>query len=1167
MQVSLTDFFDVASRHPAFLALERAVRRSEPQTLRLSGLNATAKALYLLLLYKQTDRPMVLLVESNPVAEALCETLTAFHDLLDFSKHRGPPFVLPAHEVLPYHGQSPHPEVSERRGIGLWRIAEGAASIAVVPIRSALMKIPRKEFLRNLAWRIELGDEFFVEDLLEGLDSVGYGKHDPVEMVGQFSLRGGIIDVYSPEAPHPVRIEMLGDQVESIRFFDAENQKSIQRVDQALLLPLTEYPVAAPGRVDENANGDAEDHEILPLGWEFSAQSTAARTGSILDLFDNPLMVWSERAAIQADGEKLWEKLEDGYEASGGVGPAPANFYFTPSGFAEEAQRGAQLHLEELAVEAAGESWLHLGTQPTPNFQGNVPHFVRELQAQVSSGRRALIAGHSPGDVERLADILTENEIGFQLSLKDPFKAASPYLEEKARLAGPLANVMLVESPIRRGVTLPDSNLVLYGHEDLFASSDLVARPKKGKSVRSTFLSDLQDLKEGDLVVHAEHGIGRFVGLRQIEHAGRREDLMLIEYAERARLYLPLHRLDLIQKYHGAGGKPPPLDRMGGQTWSRTRARVKAKLLDMADELIKLHAARGKTPGFAFSADSNWQREFEEAFEFTETPDQIQSVKDIKKDMESDRPMDRLVCGDVGFGKTEVAMRAVFKALGDGKQVALLAPTTVLAFQHFETFSQRFASFPIEIESLTRFRTRLQQKEILERLAEGRIDVLIGTHRLLSKDVGFSDLGLLIVDEEQRFGVRHKERLKQLTKNVDVLTLTATPIPRTLQMSLVGLRDISIIQTPPRDRLAIQTVIAPSSDQIIRDAIERELARKGQVYFIYNRVETIWRIAAYLQKLVPRARIGVGHGQMSTRELEKVIFKFMRYEYDVLLSTTIVENGLDIPLANTMLIQRADLFGLSELYQLRGRVGRSNRRAYAYLLVDEDVELSSTARKRLAALREFSELGSGFKIAALDLELRGAGNLLGAEQHGQIAAVGFETYCRLLEEAMRKLEGEEVEEAARTTVKLRLDLHIPTDYIRDETQRLQAYKRLAEIRTREDRSRLIEELRDRYGSLPKPVHHLADHALVKSRAERMRIQSIERKRGRWMLRFSEDSRVDATRLMRFLAETPGVTFSPDRLLEWRRTEKQTLSAAAALKELDALLDRLEHRPEPPATMV
>ena len=1159
---SLRDFFDVAARHPTFMALVQAVREPAPGRLRLSGLNATAKALYLLLLYKLTDRPLVVLVESNSVAETLCETLTAFHDLLDFSKHRGSPFILPAHEVLPYHGQSPHPEVSERRGIGLWRIAEGAASIAVVPIRSALMKVPRKDFLRNLAWRIETGDEFFVEDLLEGLASVGYEKRDPVEMVGQYSLRGGIIDVYSPEAPHPIRIEMLGDQVESIRQFDAENQKSIQRVDQTLLLPMTEYPVTTAQVGDEQADpGLEEDPEILPLGWEFSALTAATRTGSILDLFDNPLVIWSERAAIRADGENLWEKLENSYEAAGDTGPPPGSFYLTLEKFGEQVHQGGEMIVEELGVEADDEEWLHLATQPTPSFQGNVVHFVRELQAQVSSGRRSLIAGHSPGDVERLADILTENSLSYQLSLKDPTKAASPYLEEKAYLAGPVANVLVVESPIRRGVVLPESNLVLYGHEDLFAASELVARPQKGKSVRSTFLSDLQDLKEGDLIVHAEHGIGRFVGLRQVEHSGRREDLMMIEYAERARLYLPLQRLDLIQKYHGAGGRPPVLDRMGGQTWTRTRARVKAKLLDMADELIKLYASRGKAFGFAFSPDSNWQREFEEAFEFTETPDQIQSIKDIKNDMESDRPMDRLVCGDVGFGKTEVAMRAIFKALGDGKQVAVLAPTTVLAFQHYETFSQRFASFPIEIEMLTRFRTRQQQKEILERLAAGKVDVLIGTHRLLSKDVVFSDLGLLVVDEEQRFGVRHKERLKQITNNVDALTLTATPIPRTLHMSLVGLRDISIIQTPPRDRLAIQTVVAPSSDQIIRDAIEREMARKGQVYCIYNLVETIWEIAAHLQKLVPQARIGVGHGQMSAKELETVILKFMRYEYDVLLSTTIVENGLDIPLANTMLINRADLFGLSELYQLRGRVGRSNRRAYAYLLVDDDVEISSTARKRLAALREFSELGSGFKIAALDLELRGAGNLLGAEQHGQIAAVGFETYCRLLEEAMRKIEGEEVEEEVRTIVKLQLDVHIPTDYILDETQRLQAYKRLAEIRSGEDREQLLEELRDRYGSLPEPVRNLADYSLVKSRAEHMRIQSIERKRGCWTLRFREDSRVDGTRLMRFVAETPGVVFSPDGLLEWRRKETQSPGAATVLKEIDGLLGTLESEPE------
>ena len=1161
---SLRDFFDVAARHPAFLAVADVVRAGEPRRSHLSGLNATAKALYLLLLYKLTDRPIVLLVESNPVAETMLEVLTAFHDLLDFSKHRGPPFMLPAHEVLPYHGQSPHPEVSERRGIGLWRIAEGMASITVVPIRSALLKVPRKEFLRNLAWRIETGDEFYVEDLLEGLASVGYEKRDPVEMVGQFALRGGIIDVYPPEAQCPVRIEMLGDQVESIREFDPDNQKSIQRVEHALLLPLTEYPVEPARAGEADDRGMSDEREILKLGWEFSSATAATRTSSVLDLFDDALVCWSERSAILEDGEKLWEKLDESHVAAGNVGSKPEDFYLTLERFEEQAGRGRELVVEELALESGDENRLHLSTQPTQSFQGNIVNFVRELRAQVSGGRRALIAGHSPGDVERLADILTENELTYQLSLKDPSKAASPYLEEKAYIAGPVANVLVVESPIRRGVALPESNLVLYGHEDLFAASDLVARPKKSKSVRSAFLSDLQDLKEGDLVVHTEHGIGRFAGIRQIEHGGRREDLMLIEYADRARLFLPLHRLDLIQKYHGAGGRQPALDRMGGQTWSRTRAKVKARLLDMADELVKLYAERKKVGGFAFSPDSNWQREFEDAFEFTETPDQIQSIRDIKKDMESDQPMDRLICGDVGFGKTEVAMRAAFKAMGDGKQVAVLAPTTVLAFQHYETFLQRFGAFPIEIEMLTRFRTRQQQKEILEKLEAGKIDMVVGTHRLLSKDVVFSDLGLVVVDEEQRFGVRHKERLKQITKNVDVLTLTATPIPRTLHMSLVGLRDISVIQTPPRDRLAIQTVVAASNDQIIRDAIERELARKGQVYFIYNRVETIWRTAAYLQKLVPDARIGVGHGQLPEKELEKVILKFMRHEYDVLLATTIVENGLDIPLANTILMHRSDLYGLSELYQLRGRVGRSNRRAYAYLLVDQAVELSETARKRLAALREFSELGSGFKIAALDLELRGGGNLLGAEQHGQIAAVGFETYCRLLDEAVRKLDGEDIEEDVRTTMRLQLDLHIPTDFIVDETQRLQAYKRLAEISSGKQSDHLLAELRDRYGPVPEPVRSLAHYSAVKSRAEGMRIQSIERRRNRWTLSFREDSRVDEKRLMRFVADTPGVTFAPDGGLEWQTRDGNVMSAASVLGEIEELLGRLEPEAGPSA---
>ncbi len=1159
----LREFFERAARHPSLRVALESLQGRPPVTCHLTGLNATAKALYTAFLYKQTDRPVVMLVENGSVAETMTEALAAFLELLDVSQHRCPPFVLPAHDVTPYDGLSPHAEIGEKRGMGLWRMVDGSASVVVTPIRSALLRVAGPDFVKDLALRVQTADELAVEDLERRLIAVGYERHEPVEMVGQYAVRGGIVDVYPPEASYPVRVELFGDQVESMREFDPESQKSVQRVDEVLLLPLTEYPLDA-----EPVGADAdEETSFLPTGWEFDATSAEARSHCLLGLIERPLVVWSEAAAIASEAEKHRERLTSAHRTVGSDAPPPDSFYFTLESFQERVGRVHQIYLEELGLEGAGREsageTLHISSRPTPRFQGNIPQFVRELEGQVKSGKQALIAVHSPGDVERMADILGEYRLSYQLGLRDPSKAGSPYLEEKAYLAGPVSSTLLVEAPIRAGTVLADAGLILYGHEDIFAASDLVARPEKRKSALSTFLADLQDLKEGDLVVHAEHGIGRYRGVKQIEHAGRPEDLMLIEFAEQARLYLPLSRLDLLQKYHGAGGRTPALDRMGGQTWTRTKSRVKARLLDMADELLKLYASRKKAGGFVFSPDSNWQREFEEAFEYTETPDQLTAIADIKRDMESDRPMDRLVCGDVGFGKTEVAMRALFKALGDGKQAAVLAPTTVLAFQHYETFRQRFAAFPVEIEMLTRFRTARQQKEIVERVAAGKVDIVIGTHRLLSKDVVFADLGLLVVDEEQRFGVRHKERLKQITRNVDVLTLTATPIPRTLHMSLVGLRDISVIQTPPRDRLSIQTVVAATSDAIIRTAIEREIVRGGQVYFIHNRVENIWEIASYLHGLVPEARIGVGHGQMAEKELEKVILKFMRHECDVLLSTTIVENGLDIPLSNTILIHNADRHGLADLYQLRGRVGRSNRRAYAYLLVDENAELSSTARKRLAALKEFSELGSGFKIAALDLELRGAGNLLGAEQHGQIAAVGFETYCRLLDETVRKLEGEEVEEAVHASLRLQLDVHIPPNFIADETQRLQAYKRLAQIRTDDEAQRTAAELRDRYGSLPQPVLNLIHYGLIKSRAERMRIAVIERRRNRWTMRFREDSKVDAEQLMGFVADTPGASFSPQGQLEWSSHHKGEWRPKEVFGHLKSLLDRLV--PEPAAT--
>jgi transcription-repair coupling factor (superfamily II helicase) len=619
--------------------------------------------------------------------------------------------------------------------------------------------------------------------------------------------------------------------------------------------------------------------------------------------------------------------------------------------------------------------------------------------------------------------------------------------------------------------------------------------------------------------------------------------------------------MDLVEKFRGAGEGAPPLDRLGGTTWNKTKSRVKAKMRDMADELIKLYAERKMTEGFSFSADSNWQREFEDAFEFKETKDQLTAVQDIKRDMENGQPMDRLLCGDVGFGKTEVAMRAAFKALGDGKQVAVLAPTTVLSLQHFETFKRRFAPFPVRVEMLSRFRSNKEIKAVLEDIALGKVDVVVGTHRILSKDVEFRDLGLMVVDEEQRFGVRHKERLKQLKKNVDVLTMSATPIPRTLHMSLLGLRDMSVIETPPKDRLAIQTVVAHFDQELIRTAIEQEMSRGGQVYFVHNRVDTIWARAAMIQELVPQCRIGVGHGQMGEEELEKVLRGFMHHEFDLFVCTTIVENGLDIPLANTMVIDHAERYGLSELYQLRGRVGRSNRRAYAYLLVPADTELSEIARKRLAALKEFSDLGAGFKIAALDLELRGAGNLLGGEQHGHIATVGFDTYVRLLEQTVQELKGEEVPLEIHSNLNLGLDIRIPVEYIADEHQRLRAYKRIADASDGESSERVLGELRDRYGPPPEAVLSLLQFSSLKSLAQKLGVESIDRRAGSLHLKFHKESRIDPARLMALVGSTPGAQFSPAGVL--RIPVDMALAPGALLDSIRARLLELFPGPASP----
>jgi len=813
-------------------------------------------------------------------------------------------------------------------------------------------------------------------------------------------------------------------------------------------------------------------------------------------------------------------------------------------------------------------------SQPAPRFHGNVSAMIDEVTKLTKSGTRVILAAPNTGEVERLADIFTEYNATFRLGSRT--RGGESYADETAYFAGEIFTATLLKAYIPDGFILPDAHIAVFGARDLFDESDLVAsRPGRQKSKVSAFLSDFRDLQVGDYVVHVEHGIGQYQGLKEINQGdgapdtrafrvagqGGAAEFMVLEYAEAAKLYVPLTRLDLVQKYRSQEGAKPTLNRLGTGQWEKTKARVKKAMKDMTDELLKLYAQRQSAQGHVFPADTEWMKEFEDAFEYNETEDQAQAIADVKCDMESQLPMDRLLCGDVGYGKTEVAMRAAFKALSDNKQVAVLAPTTVLAFQHYETFKQRFAAFPVKVEMISRFRTPKQVKEILERTAVGKVDILIGTHRLLSKDVKFSDLGLLVVDEEQRFGVRHKERIKQIRTQVDVLTMSATPIPRTLHMSLVGLRDMSVIETPPKDRMAIQTVVANWDEKLIQSAVEQELDRGGQVYFVHNRVDTIWEIAAKLQTMAPGAKIIVGHGQMGEGELEKVMLKFMHHEADILVSTTIIENGLDIPLCNTILINRADRFGLSELYQLRGRVGRSNRRAYAYLLLPAEIELTPIARRRLAALKEFSDLGAGFKIAALDLELRGAGNLLGGEQSGHIEAIGFELYTQMLERAVREMKGESGVEVTEIQLNLGLNIRIPGDYIKEENQRLRMYKRVAGVETESQLKDVSGELTDRYGPPPSAVRNLLAYAALKLQSMQVGATAIERKREIVNIKFSQTATIDPGKLARFVASQPKAQFTPDGTLKFTI---KIVSAEAILETLRDLLEELEMQEAPVA---
>lgn len=1157
----------------------------------VSGLtSAPARALALAALQRETGKRFAVLVQANRDMEAWERDLSFWCGALRSGAREDcePVLLLPASESDPYAGASPHAETLERRALTMWHLTHGRGAFTLLSARALVRRTIAPSQFKQLGAVLRRDEDYAPEELVELLLASGYVREDPVGAIGEFSMRGGILDVWSPGERAPVRVEFFGDTVDSIRRFDAETQLSIEQLQATEVVPMRELAVgrddfrlwaefARDRWPDESRARALKDRTVFAdegetfSGWEWLISLVVKMDASAFDYLGDAVLVVDEPAGVEqylADGfETIAARFAEN-ESAGEIGLRPEELYLSVEELRARIERASRVEFRALGRTAAlvderfaGESeqpvaqisrarkvaqplflfpaverapeveWRSL---PAKRYHGRIPDLAADVRhARDERSTLTLFAMPSAGVAERVGDMLADYNVSARVTFPGEGDAS----------ATKDSSAVVTVGKISGGFELPGAMLIVHVETDLFddasgstveqrapgTGSATTASARRRKSKTAAFLSDFRDLKVGDYVVHIDHGIARFGGLQTLELGGRKGEFMLLFYAEEAKLYVPVERLDLVQRYSSAEGHEPSLDRLGGLGWQKTKAKAKRAMRDMADELLKLYAERKLVQGYAFSSDSPWQREFEEAFEYLPTPDQETAIEDVKHDMEATTPMDRLLCGDVGYGKTEVAMRAAFKAVMDSKQVAVLAPTTVLAYQHFETFRSRFAVFPVQIELISRFRSAKEQKEIVRRVESGDIDIIIGTHRLLSKDIGFRDLGLVVVDEEQRFGVAHKERLKQLKKRVDVLTLSATPIPRTLNMSLMGLRDMSVIETPPRDRLAIQTQVVQFGESVIKSAIELELGRGGQVFFIHNRVETIETVAALVKRLVPQARVRVGHGQMNEREMEQAMLDFVDYKYDVLVATTIIENGIDIPRANTIIINRADNYGLSQLYQLRGRVGRSNRRAYAYLLIPSEAELTPIARRRLAAIREFSDLGAGFRVAALDLELRGAGNLLGGEQSGHMDALGFDLYTQMLERTVAELRGDEIEDETSVSINLGVDVSIPEDYVSDMGQRLRTYKRVASARDDEALEQIRRETEDRYGRLPESVERLFAYARLRRTAEEVGAVSIDRTPTGFAVKLREKARVSPDKLLGMVS-AGGASFSPSGVL-------------------------------------
>jgi transcription-repair coupling factor (superfamily II helicase) len=1030
------------ARWRAFDELARALATGDV-CVEASGLWGSARALTVAGLTRAARRPTLVVAAGPAQAHALALDIGFFLGTLGDTA--APP-VLEFPPGVAWRGGR-RSEHDAERALVCHRLLAGEPAVVVATAGALSAGVLGPETFRARAFRIGLGDTFERDALGERLEAAGYERVESVVEVGQWSARGGIVDVFSPARDRPVRAEFFGDEVESLRPFDPTTQRSVDETDEIDIVPI----------------GGPDDAGTL-VGY----------------LPSDTLVVLDDPAELEAPHEDA------------------------PAGEPLSQLLGAFQRLElPLLPGGPARTRVAMGTRSVGGFSGQFKTLAAEVQNWRLEGFTVRLVVNDEAQAGRVGRILSEHGL-------------EAWPEAKLWSAEGLG--VLVGDCVT-GFQIPELGLVVLSEQEVFGARR--RRLRRPVFARGAAIASYTDLSPNDLVVHESHGVGRYHGLATLDVEGRAADFLLLEYSDGGRLYLPVDRLDLISKYMGAPEGAARLDRLGGAAWQKVKESVRAALRQMAEELLRLYAERSVAERSAFGADSAWQREFEAAFRFEETPDQLRAIEDVKADLERPRPMDRLVAGDVGYGKTEVALRAAFKVVGDGRQVAVLVPTTVLAQQHWNTFTERFGAFPARVELLSRFRSPREIKAVIAGLASGAVDVVVGTHRLLSKDVAFKDLGLLVVDEEHRFGVSHKERIKQLRANVDVLTLTATPIPRTLHMAMSGVRDLSVIETPPLDRLPVETVVTRFSRTTIKEAIDRELARGGQVFFVHNRVQSLPSMTGFIQKLCPDARVVMGHGQMGERELESVMVKFVDGQADVLVSTAIVESGLDIPASNTIIINRADRFGLAQLYQLRGRVGRERLQAYAYLLVPADGRIDETAQRRLRVIEELTELGAGFKLALRDLEIRGAGNLLGAEQHGHIAAVGFDLYTKLLEEAVRELKGEPAASGIDPTVTVEAEALLPEDYVPDVNQRLALYRRLGEVAGAEAVEEIRNEIADRFGPPPPSVDALFDVVGLKIRARALGIERLEAREGRARLTFVPETPVTPERILAVIRSSGG----------------------------------------------